>query len=97
MLNAKALGMAGGILWGLGVLLLTFLWMGMPDYAMERQGFLTGIYPGYEVSVTGAIIGLVYGFIDAFVGLLIFGWLYNKVSTCCCLCSGGSCTPKKKK
>ena len=83
MLNAKALGLAGGVLWGLSMFVMTFVGMYFPGYAMEFYGFMVSVYPGYDLSVAGAFLGLVYGFLDAGIGLLVFGWLYNYFSGCC--------------
>lgn len=78
MLSAKRLGIAGGILWGVMMFLMTLanLWFG---YGSMWLQLMADIYPGYEVSYVGSIIGLIYGFIDGFVGLFLIGWLYNKV------------------
>jgi hypothetical protein len=76
MLNPRNLGLAGGILWGLSVFVLTFISMatGMWAGLMDWVGL---IYPGYSVSAAGAFIGFVYGFADMFVCLYLFGLLYN--------------------
>jgi hypothetical protein len=75
-LNARNFGLAGGILWGAGMLVLTLvaLWTG---YAEGLLTAITLLYPGYTITLVGAVIGGVYGFIDAFIGLYVFAWLYN--------------------
>ena len=77
-LHAKSLGLAGGIFWGIGLFILTWLsyWFG---YASMMMDLMADVYPGYEVSPMGSFIGLAWGFIDGFVGLYIFAWLYNKI------------------
>ena len=75
-LNARALGFTLGVIWGFAVSLLTLLSL----YSFETYaiGFLKGIasvYPGYTISTEGAILGLCYGFVDAFV----LGWLIAKI------------------
>lgn len=77
MLNPKKFGLAGGILWGLCMFACTILalYTGYAEMFLKMMG---GIYPGYTISWVGGIIGLVYGFLDAFIGLYIFAWLYNK-------------------
>ena len=77
-INAKNFGLAGGILWGLAMFILTLIGMNS-SYAMELLRLLEGAYPGYSVSGMGSIIGLIYGFLDAFIGLYIFAWIYNKL------------------
>ena len=78
MLNPLRLGIAGGILWALGMALTTLLslWFG---YGTFFLGTMASIYPGYEISIPGVVVGALYGFIDAFVGLYILGWIYNRL------------------
>jgi len=79
MLNAKKLGIAGGILWGFSMFFLTLanIFFG---YGTLFLDLMADVYPGFQVSYVGSLIGLVYGFLDGFVGLYILGWLYNKIS-----------------
>jgi hypothetical protein len=79
MLNPKSLGLAGGILWGVSLLLLTYLNMFF-GYGTMWAPLIADVYKGYEVSFVGSIIGLIWGFFDAFIGLYILAWLYNKFS-----------------
>jgi len=78
-LNVKGLAMAGGVLWGLCVFVITLIAINN-GYGTEFLGLVASIYPGYEISAAGSVIGLIYGFVDGFIGLYIFGWLYNKFS-----------------
>ena len=75
-LHPTKLGLAGGILWGLSMFVLTLVSVGT-GYAAGFFNGMASIYPGYSVSPIGSIIGLVYGFLDAFIGLFLFAWLYN--------------------
>ncbi len=34
-------------------------------------------YRGYNISATGSVIGMVWGFFDGAIGGFIFAWLYN--------------------
>jgi hypothetical protein len=76
MLHKKNLGLAGGIIWGLAMFIVTVISV-YTGYAGDFLALIVSIYPGYSVSLSGSVVGLVYGFLDAFVGLYIFGWLYN--------------------
>lgn len=76
MLNAKSLGLAGGVLWGAWMFIFTYISM-FTGYGSMWAALMVDVYPGYEVTFIGSIIGLVYGFLDGFIGLYIFGWLYN--------------------
>jgi hypothetical protein len=75
-LNPKNFGLAGGILWGLCMLVITLISV-ETGYAAGFLNMMASIYPGYSISLLGSVIGLVYGFIDGFIGLYIFAWLYN--------------------
>lgn len=75
-INAKNFGLSGGIIWGVVLFVVTLiaLWTG---YATNFLNLMSQIYPGYSISVTGSFVGLLYGFVDAFIGLYIFAWIYN--------------------
>lgn len=75
-LNVKALALTAGIIWGFGLFFLT-LWIMLFDGASGNITFIGHIYRGYNISFTGALIGLVWGFFDALIGGAIFAWLYN--------------------
>ncbi len=75
-LNKKALGLAGGILWGATVLLATIF--AMIVGGGEHLTLMSKFYLGYSVSSVGAVVGLVWGFIDGFIGGWLLAWLYNK-------------------
>jgi len=77
-LNAKSLGLAGGILWSVMLFLMTLLSI-YTGYAAGFLEIVESIYPGYGISWPGAFLGIIYGFIDGFVGGYILAWLYNKV------------------
>ncbi len=75
-LNPSKLGLAAGIFWGLSLFVITWISM-YTGYAMFWLSQWMDLYPGYDLSIVGTFIGLVYGFVDGFVCLFIFGWLYN--------------------
>lgn len=77
-LDSRRLALAGGIVWGLSMFVLTILSL-YTNYAAPWLQLVGSIYPGYTISWEGSIIGLVYGFIDAAVGLFLLAWLYNKL------------------
>lgn len=80
-LNKTSLGFSLGIIWGLGLFLLT-IWITIkfPQGQHLYLGMLKNVYLGYSVSIPGAVIGLIWGFIDGFItGWLIAG-LYNLFS-----------------
>jgi hypothetical protein len=75
-LNVKAFAIACGLIWG-GCALVFGLWASFFAPAAGVVDFLGQFYIGYAAGFVGAIIGLVWGFIDAAIGGLILAWLYN--------------------
>lgn len=75
-LNPRNFGLVGGVMWGVSILLMTLVSMGT-GYGTDFLTLMGSIYPGYSVGFFGAGVGLVYGFLDAFIGFYIFAWLYN--------------------
>jgi len=78
-LNVKAFALTCGVLWGLGLFCLTW-WLILWEGATGEATFIGRLYRGYSISPAGSIIGLIWGFCDAFVGGLIFAWLYNRLA-----------------
>jgi hypothetical protein len=78
MLKAKQFGLAGGIIWGLGMFVMTIIAM-FANYGRAFLGMMSDFYIGYTISGMGAFVGLVYGFIDGFIGLFLLAWVYNKL------------------
>jgi len=79
-LNVKAFALACGLLWGLGVFLLTW-WIIAFDGSTEEITFLGRVYRGYNISPLGSVVGLVWALADGAIGGLIFAWLYNLIVT----------------
>ena len=78
-LNVKAFALAGGILWGASMFILT--WLGIWGYgSAEAAEIARSYYLGYAVTPIGSLIGAVYGFFDAGIGCAIFVLLYNKLA-----------------
>ena len=75
-LNLKALSLSFGLVWA-GAVFLTTLLSVPTGYGKGFLELLTSLYPGYSVSWTGSIIGLIYAFVDGLISALIFGAIYN--------------------
>jgi hypothetical protein len=75
-LNAKSLALTSGILWGLAVFLGT-IWLLIIGSSGKTISLLSAFYFGYQFSIGGAFIGLVWGFVDGAIGGLIFAFVYN--------------------
>ncbi len=81
-LNIKAFALACGIIWGVGLLLITWwiiLFEGQVDISAPgyTPPFLGLIYRGYSFTITGSLIGFAWAFFDALVGGAVLAWLYN--------------------
>jgi hypothetical protein len=75
-LNIKAFAVTCGLIWGIGLFMLTW-WIIAFEGSTEETFFLTRIYRGYAITPVGSFIGLVWGLFDGLVGGAVFAWLYN--------------------
>lgn len=75
-LNPMSLGLAGGVLYGVFVFIITILGL-IAGYGLSYIELLATLFPVYSVTFVGAILGLVYGFILGFVLFYFLGYLYN--------------------
>jgi hypothetical protein len=79
-LNVKAFALSCGLVWGFGLLLITWWIIGFEG--VTREPTLIGrLYRGYNISPLGSLVGLVWGFFDALIGGAIFAWVYNLISS----------------
>lgn len=69
-LHKRAFGTATGTAAGLGVFILTLLDLARNSAEQSPLELLNEYFAGYSVSVTGAFVGLLWGFATAF----ILGW-----------------------
>jgi len=74
--NGKALGLALGIIWGVTVFIAT-LGVVLRGGTGEITGKLARFYLGYSTTMIGAFIGLIWGFIHAFIVGYVLAILYN--------------------
>ena len=79
-LNARAWGIAIGLLMGGGLLLATMILVlkGGPN-AGQHLGLLRAYFPGYSVSIAGSFIGFVYGFVVGYALGRTIGSVYNRL------------------
>ncbi len=73
-----ALGLALGTLWGVSVLIMTWVIVLEGRHHGHTLITLSNFYLGYTVSYLGGIVGLVWGFVDGYIGGHIFAMLYNR-------------------
>jgi hypothetical protein len=75
-LDIRAFAVTCGIIWGLGLPLLTW-WIILFDGSSTAPTWLGQIYRGYNLTFAGSLVGAVWAFIDGLVGGAIFARLYN--------------------
>jgi len=82
-LHVLSVGIALGVMWGLGILALGLIsWLtGWGDKMVE---LMASMYIGYDDTLGGSFIGAIWGFVDAFIGGVVFAWLYNLCLAGCC-------------
>lgn len=77
-LDAVKLGIAGGLVWTLGLLCIAIA----PQFGLwqEIYEFLSRVYIGFNnTSLTGYFIGILWSFADAFIGGFLIAYIYNKL------------------
>jgi protoporphyrinogen oxidase len=72
-LHPTALGLSVGIVAGFVLFLATLIsvWQGGGD-PQTNLSLLNQFFPGYQVSISGSVLGLLYGFVSGFA----IGWFY---------------------
>lgn len=78
-LNVKAFALAFGLVWGLGLFILTW-WIIAFEGATEEITAIGRLYRGYNISPLGSVIGLIWALVDGTIGGAIFAWLYNLIA-----------------
>ncbi len=79
-LGVASLGLAAGITWAIGLLVLGWVswWSG---WGAQMVAVIGSVYVGYQPTFWGTIIGAIWGFVDLFIAGVIFAAIYN-----CCSC-----------
>ena len=81
-LNARAWGIALGLLFGGGLFVATmFLIMRGGPNVGEHLQLLRAYFPGYSVTVLGSFVGFVYGFVVGYAIGRVIGMVYNRIVT----------------
>ena len=77
-LSPNALGIAAGVLFAAYVFLcgITAIF----GWGTALVDAISSLYIGYGPSVTGAIIGALWGFVDGYIAGLVIAWIYNKLA-----------------
>lgn len=77
-LSVHALGAGIGAMWGVSVLFCGIT--AMFGWGAGLVEALSSLYIGYAPSVTGALIGGLWAFVDGYIGGVIIAWIYNRVA-----------------
>ena len=77
-LDIKACALTCGLIWGLGLFVLTW-WVIAFDGPTGEATLIGRVYRAYTISPTGSLVGLIWGFFDGLIGGGIFAWLYNRL------------------
>lgn len=79
-LNERAWGLAFGLICGLGLFVATAILVVRGGTTVGPHLALLGIYlRGYEVTWTGAVVGLVYGLVLGYLAGWAVGAVYNRL------------------
>ncbi len=80
-LNARAWGIATGLLLGGGLFLATIVLVirGGPDVG-QHLSLISAFFPGYRVTWMGACIGFIYAFVVGYGLGRIIGSVYNRLA-----------------
>ncbi|MCL5035856.1 MAG: bacteriophage holin [Chloroflexi bacterium] len=78
-LNIKGAAIAFAILWALSILCISLInLITTGTYGNEFIFVWASIYPGYDTTVTGMIIGVIWALFDGAVCGALLAWLYNR-------------------
>ena len=79
-LNARAWGIAVGMLLGGGLFLATnILVLKGGENVGQHLGLLSQYFPGYSVSFLGSLIGFIYAFVGGYIIGRAIGYVYNRL------------------
>lgn len=81
-LSVCSLGIAAGITWALGVILIGLMstYFGL---ATNWVDLLKSIYVGFDSTLLGTLIGGLWALIDGFICGALVALIYNHCSKCC--------------
>ncbi len=80
-LNARAWGIAFGLVLGVGLFLATIFLVikGGPNVGQHLR-LLAAFFPGYSVSLAGSLLGFVYAFVIGYALGRVIGEVYNRLA-----------------
>lgn len=92
-LSSCAIGIACGTIWGLGNFLLG-LFNVYGDWGGALVDLLSSVYIGFNYTIKGSFIGLLWGLFHGFISGYLIAFVYNLcLKHCPCKsCKGSSCS-----
>ena len=78
-LNIKAFAVACGLIWGVGLFLLTW-WIIAFEGATGDPTLIGRVYRGYSITPLGSVVVFGWGLVDGLIGGAVFAWLYNVIA-----------------
>ena len=78
-LSLRATMLAGGLLWGGAILMVSLINHERPDYGLSFLQMMSSVYPWFHTShtIAGILTGTLDGLVDGALAGLLFAWLYN--------------------
>lgn len=81
LLNTKVVGLALGLVMGLGIFVATnWLVLKGGDRVGPHLILLSQYFIGYKVTFVGSLIGAAYGFALGTICGSLLGWIYNRIA-----------------
>ncbi len=81
-LGVASFGMALGVTWGLGMLLMGIVaWQ--TGWGLDFLNIMSSVYIGYAATLGGSIVGAIWGFFDALIAGIVIAFLYNLFNRGC--------------
>jgi hypothetical protein len=77
-LDMTSVGLAAGIIGAIIIVLYSALAYGT-GYGIEVETFLESLLPGYSLSLSGTVVGVVWMFSLSYILGSLFAWIYNKL------------------
>jgi hypothetical protein len=75
-IDAVRFGIAGGLVAACACFVLTLLSL-ISGHGIEALNVLRSLFWGYDISVSGSLVGSVYGFVLGFIKLFMLALIYN--------------------
>lgn len=84
-LSKVCFGLALGTLWGLAMFVIG-LFATYCNYGLAFVKSMGSVYLGFEPTLWGAFLGLIWGFVDFFLFGFLIALFYNWYCCCCKKC-----------